>query len=99
MNHAIQRAWERYGLRLTVADVLAIQAAICLGQAMLMKRTPGKDTSIYAVTCKGQTCVVLAENVTGRVKTFLPQDTSHVQRSKRRKFHKATGFRMRSTWA
>lgn len=99
MNHAIQRAWERYGLRLTVADVLAVQTQICCGRAVLMKATPSKDTSIYAVQCKGLTCIVMATNGTGCVRTFLPPDTSHVQRSKRRKFHKATGFRMRSTWA
>lgn len=98
MNHAIQRAWERYGLRLSVADVLAVQASICLGSAVLMKRTPGKDTSIYAVQCHGLTCIVLATNGTGCVRTFLPRDTSHIQRSKRRKFHDSTGHRLRKIW-
>lgn len=98
MNHVIQRAWERYGLRLTVADVLAVQASICCARAVLMKHTPGKDTSIWAVECKGQTCIVLATNDTGCVRTFLPRDTSHVQRAKRRKFHNSTGQRLRKIW-
>lgn len=99
MNHAIQRAWERYGLRLTVADVLAVQSQICLHRAVLMKSTPDRDTSIWAVSCKGRTCVVMAENITGCIRTFLPLDTSHVQRARRKKFHKATGYRlMRETW-
>lgn len=98
MNHVIQRAWERYGLCLTVADVLAIQTAICLGRALLMKRTPASDTSIYAIKWMGLTCIVMAENATGCVRTFLPQDTSHVRRGKRRKFHDGTGHRFHGRW-
>lgn len=95
MNHVIQRAWERYGLRLTVADVLAIQTMICLGRALLMKRTPDSDTSIYAIQWLGLTCIVMAENVTGCVRTFLPQNTTHVRRGRRRKFHDRTGHQHR----
>lgn len=73
MNHAQQRAAERYGLDLSQDDLSAIRLAIGQGRALLLKRhRDGKEE--YAVETHGQRLhVVMSPSAT--IITVLPNRT------------------------
>jgi hypothetical protein len=82
-GHAIQRAMERYGLALTEADLLTLQAQIRLGRSVLLKRD-GDGNGLRLAKVGGVTVLVVARP-DGWVLTFLPPRARQICRTVRTK--------------
>lgn len=69
-NHALRRARERYGVKITARDLDAISATIAAGDAHLLQRR-GR-TTVYAVNHSGTLFIAAYRRTEKRVLTFLP---------------------------
>lgn len=69
-HHAIERAWERYGLDLTLADLDTIAADCASGRAPLIRRGPHGD--VHLAKYRGVVMILCCRG--GVVVTFLPPE-------------------------
>ncbi len=70
-DHARQRAAERFGLRLTDADIATIRADIAAGRALLTRRAEKGRGAIYCVAVQGKVIRVCL-SPDGAITTVLP---------------------------
>lgn len=70
-EHAKQRAFERYGINLTDADIRKIIHDIVNGAACLVKKLSDRET-IYLIKFEG-TAMKALYHTNGAIKTFLPR--------------------------
>jgi hypothetical protein len=70
-QHARQRAAERFGLRLTDADIATIRADIAAGRALLSRRAKKGRGAIYCVAVQGKVIRVCL-SPDGAITTVLP---------------------------
>lgn len=71
-NHAIERAFERYGVRLTQADLQAMVADCANGRAVLVRADSQKSNPVYLVRVQGVVMYVVVRD--GIVVTVLPPE-------------------------
>lgn len=79
--HAIDRAWERYGVALSQGDLLEISRIILRGDAVLVRDVPADTGPRWLVKIHGVTIMVVASRMTAHVITVLPP--GNVPREKR----------------
>lgn len=70
-EHAKQRAFERYGINLTDADIRKIVDDIVSGEACLVKKLSDRET-IYLIKFE-DTAMKALYHTNGAIKTFLPR--------------------------
>ena len=70
-EHAKQRAFERYGINLTDADIRKIVNDIVNGAACLVKKLSDRET-IYLIKFE-DTAMKALYHTNGAIKTFLPR--------------------------
>ncbi len=72
MGHAIKRAFERYDLRLTTADVTAMNRAIRTNKGTFIE-SQSASRSAWIVPLNGREYPVIYNKAIGCVSTILPQ--------------------------
>lgn len=72
-DHAVQRAWERYGINLTNRDIGSIIYQVMDGRAEKVRQDSGR-TAIYDVVVQGQVCRIVYNRARKFIVTFLPRD-------------------------
>lgn len=70
-NHAIQRAWERYGVRLDRKNIKELNGEIRSGVAVELYRK-GDTGVVYEVTFQERTMLALFDTDRDTIVTFLP---------------------------
>lgn len=80
-EHAKQRAFERYSINLTDADISKIVHDIVSGAACLVKKLSDRET-IYLIKYQGTAMKALYHS-NGAIKTFLPRHVDKRQISVR----------------
>lgn len=74
--HAIERAWERYGVDLAANDLARLELDCREGRSVLMRRErDGSETRI--VRFRGTAMVAVYWPNTGTIATFLPPRRHH----------------------
>ena len=76
-EHAKQRAFERYGINLTDADIRKIIHDIVNDAACLVKKLSDRET-IYLIKFEG-TAMKALYHVNGAIKTFLPRHADKIR--------------------
>ncbi len=72
--HALERAFDRYGIVLKLADLRALEERVSRGDGMMLRRDPGR-AEIRVVRVDGQLVTVAFSPDDKRIKTFLPAGT------------------------
>lgn len=81
-RHAIQRARERYGVRLELEDIGAMNAIIRTGICRVIEhRSRRRGRKVFIKTLCGTTLPAVYDPVIGTIVTFLPQDAAEVRRA------------------
>ncbi len=72
-RHAINRARERYGLYLTVNDLIKLRGMIVAGEGRRVRRLRASDT--YVLTHNGVEVLAVYDRRSKNIVTFLDQGT------------------------
>jgi hypothetical protein len=88
-SHPIERAWDRYGIRLTIADLRELENRLASGAGVLLRRE-NHDEAVLMVDVQGQSVVVALDTKSTKIKTFLPPQTA--SRNRRWRLMKSMGI-------
>jgi hypothetical protein len=83
-EHCIERAWERYRLNLTHADVSKMSDLIACGGGVkfsIVSRDKGRDSEGYLIEFAGKVLPVIYSPKVGTCLTVLPPNNRNLQRA------------------
>lgn len=98
-SHAIDRAFERYGIALLPSELAALEAGIGAGRGVLQKRTPGGE--IWMVVHEGTAMIALWRPDLNKITTFLPTqkgDRAYIGAAEGRRLKAEAGRPKGSFW-